>query len=389
MSTKPGNSLEMLAKLVEYDTISRHSNLDLVDFISEYLKDFGIKSHLIYNNEGTKANLFATVGPPSEHGVLLSGHLDVVPVDGQIWNSDPFKVVNCDQRWYGRGTADMKGFIALTLARVPDMLAARLYRPIHFGFSYDEEIGCLGAPSMIAAIQHQLPAIDAVIVGEPTSMRVVNAHKGIHVFHTCVHGHEAHSSQMDRGVSAVMTAARLVEWIRNKGLQNAAAALPGSQFSPPATTLHVGLIKGGTAINIIAKDCEFYWDLRNTPDDDPQAVLQAFNTYCEQTIIPDMHLCAPGCTVTTHPLAAAPAMQPEQNGRAEALCHKLLGTHDSVVVSYATEAGQFQEAGYSTIVCGPGSIDQAHQADEYIACSQIDQGERFLSRLIRHQAAVR
>ncbi|HED15051.1 MAG TPA: acetylornithine deacetylase [Gammaproteobacteria bacterium] len=385
MSTNPGRSLEMITKLVGYDTVSRHSNLDLVDFISEYLRGFGIKSHLVYNDTGTKANIFATVGPPSEHGVLLSGHLDVVPVDGQAWNSNPFKVVSHNRRLYGRGTADMKSFIALALARVPDMLAARLKQPIHFGFSYDEEIGCLGAPSMIAAIQQQLPAIDAVIVGEPTSMQVVKAHKGICVFHTCVHGHEAHSSQMDRGVSAVMTAARLVNWIRDQGLHNAVTALPNSLFSPPATTLHVGIIKGGTAVNIISGDCEFQWDLRNIPEDDPQSMLRLFNDYCEQTIVPDMRLVGQDCSITTAQQAAAPAMRAEPHGRAEALCQRLLGCHDSTAVSYATEGGQFQKAGYSTIVCGPGSIDQAHQADEYVELSQIEKAEVFLSRLIHQQ----
>jgi len=376
----------MITRLVGFDTVSRHSNLDLVDFIAEYLHRFGIKSHLVYNAESTKANLYATVGPSAEHGVLLSGHLDVVPVDGQSWNSDPFSAQCRDRRLYGRGTADMKGFIALVLALVPDMLAAGLHRPIHFGFSYDEEVGCLGAPSMIAAIQEQLPAIDAVIVGEPTSMCVVNAHKGIQVFHTHVRGHEAHSSQTDRGVSAIMTATRLVDWIRDKGLQQAATALPESLFSPPSTTLHVGLIKGGTAVNIISRECDFYWDLRNIPDDNPQLLVQQFTNYCEHTILPEMLRHTPDCGITTQQLAAAPAMRPERDGRAEALCQQLLERHDPAVVSYATEGGQFQEAGYSTVVCGPGSIGQAHQADEYIELAQIEQAGAFLGRLIKQQA---
>jgi len=382
------SSQEMIAKLVGYDTVSRNSNLNLVDYIVDYLRGFGIASHLVHNEAGNKANLFATVGPQADHGVLLSGHLDVVPVDGQSWHSDPFKLDYRDRRLYGRGTADMKGFIALILAQVPNMLAARLTRPIHFGFSYDEEVGCLGAPSLITAIQEKLPTIDAVIVGEPTSMRIVNAHKGIQVNQTCVRGHEAHSSQPDHGVSAITTAAQLIDWIRHKGQQKIAEALPDSLFSPPATTLHVGLIKGGTAVNIISRDCEFYWDLRNIPEDDPQVLLQEFRDYCQQAITPEMQRHASDCGITTRQLAAAPAMRPEPQGQAEALCQQLLGDHQTSFVSYATEGGQFQEAGYSTVICGPGSIDQAHQADEYIEVEQIRQAETFLGQLIHQHATV-
>ncbi len=388
MPIYPSNNIEMISRLIGFDTVSRNSNLELVDFIAEYLNHFGITSHLVYNAAHNKANLYASVGPACDHGILLSGHLDVVPVDGQSWNSDPFEVINRYQRLYGRGTADMKGFIALALARLPDMLAAGLQRPIHFGFSYDEEVGCLGAPSMIAAIRKQLPALDAVIVGEPTSMQVVNAHKGIQVFHTCVQGHEAHSSQMNHGVSAVMTAARLIDWIRSSGQLKLAAARPDCLFTPPATTLHVGLIRGGTAVNIISRDCEFHWDMRNIPHDDPQALYREFRQFCTQKLIPEMRLVAPDCDITTRQLAAAPAMRPEPGGQAESLCHQLLELRDSTVVSYATEGGQFQEAGYSTVVCGPGSIDQAHQADEYIELSQIEKAEKFLQRLIRRQTGT-
>ena len=258
---------EMIEKLVSFDTVSRNSNLEMIGYINDYLKGFGVQSHLVESDDRQKTNLYATVGPMIEGGVVLSGHTDVVPVDGQPWNSDPFSVVERDGKLYGRGTCDMKSFYAIALALLPEM--NKLKKPIHFALSYDEEVGCQGAPRMIRQIANTLPRPDAVIIGEPTEMKVVTAHKGITGVHTVVTGHEAHSSQTHRGVSAVMTAANLIHWLDQQAHKRREHGPHDSEFEPPYTTIHVGTIQGGTAINIISRHCEFGWDVRHIPGDDP------------------------------------------------------------------------------------------------------------------------
>ena len=312
---------------------------------------------------------------------MLSGHTDVVPIDGQPWDTDPFEVVERNGRLYGRGTADMKSFSALALALVPDMLARGLKRPIHLALSYDEEVGCLGAPAMIARIAAEVPRPAAVIVGEPTSMKVMTAHKGITVMETVVTGHESHSSQTHRGVSAVMTAARLVSKLDEMARAEAGnpSALP---FEPPFTTIHVGLIEGGTAANIISRRCRFVWDVRHIPEDDPMIHVDRFNAWCESEVLPGMRSVAPETGIETRMLNQAPAFGPEENGEAERIARAITGDNGIHAAAYAAEAGQFQEAGFSTVVCGPGSIDQAHQPNEYIELDQIEQCERFLRRLM-------
>ena len=379
---------EMIEKLVGFPTVSRDSNLDLIGFVEDYLARHGVESQLVPNAEGTKANLYATVGPRVEGGVVLSGHTDVVPVDGQPWDTDPFTLTERGGRLYGRGTCDMKSFSACGLALVPEMVAAGLKRPIHFALSYDEEVGCQGAPSMIAELVERIPAPRAVIVGEPSDMRLVNAHKGINGYETVVTGHEAHSSQTHRGVSAVMTAARLIHFLDGMARECASRPRPESGFVPPYTTIHVGLVKGGTAANIISRECRFFWDLRNLPDDEPQAYVERFEAYCRDEVLPGMREVAPACDIVTTNPFHTPGLRAEPGSAADGLVRSLTGDNDTGVVSYATEAGQFQEAGFSTIICGPGSIDQAHQPNEYIERSQVELCTATLRRLIEIQAAA-
>jgi acetylornithine deacetylase len=373
---------EMLARLVAFETVSRNSNLALIDYVRDYLGSFGVPSYLVPNDEGTKANLYATLGPPVAGGVVLSGHTDVVPVDGQPWDTDPFTVVERDSRLYGRGTCDMKSFCAIVLALVPTM--EKLKKPLHLAFSYDEEIGCQGAPRLIRELLEQLPRPAAVIVGEPTNMQLVTAHKGITALRTTVTGHEAHSSQTHRGVSAVMIAARLITFLDDLARRRQAASSRDPGFEPGFTTLHVGAIKGGTAINIISRHCEFVWDIRNIPDDDPQAILEQFNAFCRQEIEPAMQAVAPEASIQTVVFASAPALQQQPDSPAVRLVKALTGTENTFKAPYATEAGQFQEAGLPAVICGPGSIDQAHQPNEFITLQQLEAGTEFIRQLIAY-----
>ena len=374
--------LELISKLVSFATVSRDSNLELIEFVRAYLDEHGIESRLVPSDDGAKANLYATIGPMVEGGVVVSGHTDVVPVDGQPWNTDPFTLVQKDGRLYGRGTADMKSFHAVALALLPEMLGRKLQRPIHLALSYDEEIGCLGAPRMIERIASELPRSRAVLVGEPTSMCVVNAHKSLTGLETVVTGHEAHSSQTHRGVSAVMTAARLIAFLEDMARENAGGTPSGMPFEPPFSTIHVGTVQGGTATNIISRECRFTWDMRCIPEDDPQIFLDRFAEFCGDQILPDMRAIAPEADIVTHIWASAPALEPEPDGEAEMLAKQLTGYNSTDVVAYLAEAGQFQQAGFSTVLCGPGSIDQAHQPNEYIETSQVDECVGFFHRLI-------
>ncbi len=374
--------LELISKLVSFATVSRDSNLELIEFVRAYLDEHGIESRLVPSDDGAKANLYATIGPMVEGGVVVSGHTDVVPVDGQPWDTDPFTLVQKDGRLYGRGTADMKSFHAVALALLPEMLGRKLQRPIHLALSYDEEIGCLGAPRMIERIASELPRSRAVLVGEPTSMCVVNAHKSLTGLETVVTGHEAHSSQTHRGVSAVMTAARLIAFLEDMARENAGGTPSGMPFKPPFSTIHVGTVQGGTATNIISRECRFTWDMRCIPEDDPQIFLDRFAEFCGDQILPDMRAIAPEADIVTHIWASAPALEPEPDGEAEMLAKQLTGYNSTDVVAYLAEAGQFQQAGFSTVLCGPGSIDQAHQPNEYIETSQVDECVGFFHRLI-------
>jgi acetylornithine deacetylase len=372
----------MIEALVGIPTVSRDSNLALIEFVQNYLDDLRIDSMLVENEDGTKANLYATVGPMVPGGVVLSGHTDVVPVDGQPWSTDPFKVTERDGRLYGRGTCDMKSFYAIALALVPEM--RKLKRPIHFALSYDEEIGCLGAPDLINALTDAIPRPEAVIVGEPTSMRIVNAHKSIFHFTTRVTGHAAHSSQPHRGVSAVMVAARLVSWIAERQRRNAEAASPDCAFEPPFTSLHCGTIHGGTAPNIMARNCEFVTDIRCLPGESGEAYLDELKRYVEAEVEPEMQRISQATGVEFSVDASVPGFESPRDSAAVRLVELINGSGPIESVAYAAEAGQYQQAGYSVAMCGPGSIDQAHRPDEYISLDLVESGTRFVRRLIEH-----
>jgi acetylornithine deacetylase len=376
-------AIDILATLVGFDTTSRVSNLALIEWVEDYLDGQGVPHRRVPNHDGTKSNLLATIGPAVEGGVVLSGHTDVVPIDGQAWSTDPFVLTPKDDgRIYGRGTCDMKGFLALALAATPELVAANPKKPVHLAFSYDEEIGCLGAPDMIAVIASELPRPALVVVGEPTDMVAVSGHKGISTFKVTVTGKEAHSSQTHLGVSAIMEAVRLMGSLSALAEKLERDADPDSPFMPKHSTLTIGIVHGGTAGNILARECAFQFDLRCPPGQDPENILAPF---FEEVRATDAALRArfPVAGATIMRRSGTPALSVEKDGAAEAFARRLAGDNGPPrVVPYAAEAGQFQEAGFSTVICGPGSIDQAHQPDEYVERSQMERGAAFMARLI-------
>lgn len=371
-------ALAILESLLAFDTTSRNSNLELISWVEALLADQGIASHRVLNADGSKANLHATIGPMVEGGVILSGHSDVVPVDGQDWSSDPFLLTEREDKLFGRGTSDMKSFLALALAAVPEFQNAK--RPVHLAISYDEEVGCLGAPDLIADIAAKLPKPALAIIGEPTMMKVVNGHKGITVHSVEVLGHEAHSSLTHLGLSANMVAVDLMHDLANLARELWQQADPDSPFVPPHATLTIGTMEGGTAANILARRASFMFDLRCPPGIDSDKVLAPFKENI-RLLDRDMQEAYPGTGITITQLASAPPLAPKDSD-AEAFVRRLTGDNSSAgAVAYAAEAGQFQQAGFPTVICGPGSIEQAHQPDEFISLDQISRGAAFMARL--------
>jgi acetylornithine deacetylase len=370
---------DILATLIAFDTTSRNSNLELIAWVENFLGQHGVSSTRVVNADASKANLYATVGPNAEGGIILSGHSDVVPVDGQDWHSDPWTVTERAGLLHGRGTCDMKGFLALALAAVP--LFKDGAKPVHLAFSYDEEVGCLGAPAMIEAMAGKLPKPALAIIGEPTMMKVITGHKGITVHEVEVLGHEAHSSLTHLGLSANMVAVELMHDLAElaRGLwENADAASP---FVPPHATLTIGKMEGGTAANILARRAHFAFDLRCPPDVDPETILAPFKAKIA-ALDNEMKQAFPEAGVIITRLSNAPAMAPTGSQPAEAFVRRLTGDNSPAgVVSYAAEAGQFQQAGFATVICGPGSIEQAHQPNEYLAVEQFERGAAFMQRL--------
>ena len=370
-------------RLVSFPTVSRDSNLPLIDWVQQYLDSHGISAHRYCHPDQPKAALFAHVGPWQEGAVVLSGHTDVVPVDGQPWDTDPFKLVEKDGRYYGRGTCDMKGFDAIAISALVDAQTRGVRRPLQLALSFDEEIGCTGAPPMIRAMQPVLPKGSAVIVGEPSMMKAVTGHKGGQGYSVHVTGYEVHSSLLPSGVSAILEAARVIDWVNqtNAANQNAAPDAVAAMFNPPFTTLHVGNIKGGTARNITAKDCWFDFEMRVVPGEDKAEWQQRFVDQL-RAVEAGMQQIQPATKIEFEPLFDVPGLKPENQGEAEAMVRAITGDNAGHVVSYGTEAGQFQEAGYSAVVCGPGDIAQAHQPNEFITIAQFNDGVEFMDRLV-------
>jgi acetylornithine deacetylase len=378
----PLSSREMLARLIAFPSVSTSSNLDIIYFCRDWLQSHGVESNLVMSPEGDKANLYATIGPRVEGGVVLSGHTDVVPVEGQAWSSDPWTLTERDGRLYGRGTCDMKGFDALVLALVPHMVDAPLKRPVHIAFSYDEELACRGAPSMVREMAEKIPTPSAVIVGEPTRHAVVTGHKASVQIRTKVTGYAVHSSRIDQGVSAVMNAARLITWHEDVMEENRRRVDQTNPFEPPYTTLHCGMAAGGSAANIVSSSAWFYSDIRAIPTEDPADYLERYRDYVRNTVEPRMKAIIPETGIDVEVIAEVPGLRPESDGAAERLMRRLTGDNGTHVVSYGTEAGIFQKVGWSSVVCGPGDIAQAHQPDEYIEISELEAGERLLRRLV-------
>ena len=376
-------SAQLLGKLISFDSTSRNSNLPLIDFVQEYLEGHGVKSVRVDYETDNKTNLYVTIGPDIEGGIVLSGHTDVVPVDGQDWSSDPFEMVERDDRLFGRGACDMKGFIAVALAAVPKFVAHDLKTPIHFAFSCDEEVGCTGVRPLIDHIIAELPKPAAVIVGEPTSMEVVNGHKNACRFKTTVTGHEAHSSCTHLGVSAILNAGKMLNEVDRIAQDYRRRGDPSGRFDPPYTTVQVGMIEGGTANNIIPGHCSFDWEARMLPDHKVEELTERIDAFA-RTLEPAMKAVSPHAGINTTLENAIPGLAPQEGSPLEVLALNLAQANSTAAVSYGTEAGLFQRAGIPAIVCGPGSIEQAHKPDEYVDLSQLALCESFMERLIRH-----
>ncbi|MFK7842593.1 MAG: acetylornithine deacetylase [Sphingorhabdus sp.] len=375
---------DIMSTLIAFDTTSRNSNLALIAWVEDYLGQHGVSSTRVVNADASKANLYATVGPNIEGGIILSGHSDVVPIDGQNWDSDPWTVTERSGLLHGRGTCDMKGFIALALAAVP--LFKKGSKPVHLAFSYDEEIGCLGAPAMIEEMAAKLPRPALAIIGEPTMMKPVTGHKGIAVHEVEVLGHEAHSSLTHLGISANMVAVELMHDLAELARDLWENADPASPFIPPHATLTIGKMEGGTAPNILARRALFVFDLRCPPGTDPDNILAPFKTKCA-ALDAEMKRAFPETGVRVTQQSNAPPMTHAGSEEAEAFIRKLTGDNSPAgVVSYAAEAGQFQQAGFATVICGPGSIEQAHQPNEYVSVEQFARGADFMARLVEELA---
>jgi acetylornithine deacetylase len=362
---------EILQRLVGFATITDRSNHALIDYVQRYLEDLGVTTWRAPNAAGDKAALMATIGPAVEGGVVLSGHTDVVPVEGQKWSSDPFQLREVDGRLYGRGACDMKGFDAVALAMVPEFLAAGLERPIHILLSYDEETTCLGSTDLIARFGRETPRPALAIVGEPTMMTGADTHKGVATFLTRVTGVEAHSSRPTLGANAVAIAADIVSEIGRLARAYEAPELCDTRFDPPYSTLHVGEIHGGTARNILARECNFHWEFRGLPGMLTADAAAKVQTFIDEVALPRLTRFVSGPTIETIMEVDVPGLAAQPDNAAASLALRLTRSNTLSAASFATEAGHFQAAGLPTVVCGPGSIDQAHKPDEFIAVSQL------------------
>ena len=376
----------MVRRLVGFDTTSRESNLALIDFVREYLDGWGIASELVFDDTRRKANLYATIGPAELGGVMLSGHTDVVPVDGQAWDTDPFAVTEKAGSLYGRGTSDMKSFIAVALALVPDFVKRGLKTPVHLGFSYDEEVGCIGVRGLIARLKERPVKPAACIVGEPTMMQPVIAHKGKKSLRCRVHGLESHSALLHEGVNAVEAAAEIVAFIKTMARRKHDHGPFDQGFVPPYTTIQTGVINGGTALNIVPRDCSFDFEFRNVPADDRDVLFDEVRRYAETVVVPEMRAVNATTGVAFEEMNDTDGLDMPADHELVRLAQSLSGANSVGKVSFATEAGLFQQADIPTVICGPGSIDVAHKPNEYIAIDQIRQCERFMRRLMDHLA---
>lgn len=375
---------EILTKLVSFPVLGGESNLSIIHWIKDYVESYGITTTLVPNEEGNKASLHCRIGPAIDGGVILSGHTDVVPVEGQEWSTNPFELSDKgDGKLYGRGSCDMKGFIACCLAALPDMVKADLKKPIYFAFSYDEEIGCLAGPELAKAIKDNYTETPKyAIIGEPSLMEPIVGQKGIYILETYVNGSAGHSSRIKQEVSAIHESMRLILWLENRMNQLIADKRLDERFHPPHSSIHIGLVNGGIAPNVIADKAHFYWDLRTIPMDDTETIVAEFESYCRQrekelqNIFPEFKI----NTIENHP--PVPPLDTKADDDVVNLVKRISGNSKLNTVAYAAEAGQFANEGFQTAICGPGSIAQAHRANEFIAKSELVKGNEMLQKLI-------
>lgn len=373
---------EILAKLVSFDVISTQNNIALVNWISDYIESFGIETVYIYNKDKTQASLHCRIGESVDGGVILSGHTDVVPVTNQAWETNPFQLTEKDGKLFGRGTCDMKGYIACFLAVLPKMISVKLQKPIYFAISYDEEIGCLKAPELATHILNYYPETPQfAIIGEPSMLQPIIGQKGILYVKTEVNGSEGHSSAIHKEVSAIHESTRLILWLENK-MKELSVSSRNEHFIPPYSTLHVGQFKGGIATNIVADKAVFEWDIRSIPQDKIAEILNEFNEYCK-TLEKEKRAIYPNFKIKntkSHPIV--PSLQTDENSPVVNFIKEVTGNTTVDYVSYATEAGQFAEAGFESIICGPGSIEQAHRANEFISIEQLELGVKMIENIV-------
>ena len=375
------SSRQILERLISFPTVSRESNLDLIKYVQHYLAGFGIDCELFYNEERTKANIFATLGPACEGGIVLSGHTDVVPVDGQPWTVDPFSLSEQDGRLYGRGTADMKGFIASVLAMVPTFLAKPLGRPVHLAFSYDEEVGCLGVRSMLTELEKRKDKPQLCLIGEPTSLQPVLGHKGKLAVRCKVQGAACHSAYAPQGVNAIEYAAKLVGRLGDIAEDLAQPQYHDHRFDPPFSTVQTGLIKGGRALNIVPAECEFDFEVRALPGFDPQAVPTELASFAQEELLPKMRAVHAATDISFQQLAEYPGLATSPESEAAKLLSALTGSSEFSTVAFGSEGGLFNQAGIPAVICGPGSMDQGHKPDEYVTVEQLAACDAMLGRL--------
>ncbi len=376
------NSQDLLAKLIGFDTTSRESNLQLIEFVRNYLAELHVPCDLIFNEERSKANLFATLGPADVPGVVLSGHTDVVPVDGQPWTVPPFAMTERNGKLYGRGAADMKGYIACVLAAVPALLARPLRMPVHIALSYDEEVGCLGVRSLLTELQQRPHKPLLCIIGEPTELKPVLGHKGKLAMRCDVHGAACHSAYAPQGVNAIEYAAELIGELGRIGTRLQAAELHDQRFDPPFSTVQTGVISGGKALNIVPADCRFDFEVRALPAHDPRQVAEELEHYAQQNLLPRMQAVDAGSRIRFSELSAYPGLATDAQSQAASLIAQLCGSSDFTTVAFGTEGGLFDAIGIPTVVCGPGSMEQGHKPDEFVSVEQLAGCDAMLQRLV-------
>lgn len=377
-------TVDILRRLIAFDTTSRNSNLELIEFIRDSLRDHGVESRLMLDGGGRKANLYATLGANQKlGGLMLSGHTDTVPVDDQNWHSDPFGLAERDAKLFGRGACDMKGFIAVALSLVPLFQEASRQRPLHLGFTFDEEVGCIGAGQLADQLRGMAIRPAYCIIGEPTSMRVVDGHKGRFAMRCHVHGVEGHSAYPDQACNAVETAAEMIAYLRQMGRRLRRDGPLDAAFDPPHSTLQTGTIHGGTALNIVPRQCSFEFEIRNLPNQDPLALVGEFKAYVAEQVLPEMRRSAAGAGIEFEQLSHVPGLMADLDHDFVKSVLAASGGNATHKVSFGTEAGLYQRSGIPTVVCGPGDIAQAHRPDEFVPLDQLARCETFLLRMAK------